>query len=64
MAFISSALCSILVQWRVRQYLKEEADTPLPDFPLYAHSGKVWAKEILGKVWYFGAWDDPQTALE
>ncbi|MBC7965926.1 MAG: hypothetical protein H7Z17_08375, partial [Fuerstia sp.] len=37
---------------------------PHPDFPLYAHSGKVWAKRILGKVWYFGSWDDPQAALD
>ncbi len=31
---------------------------------MYAHSAKVWAKKILGKVWYFGPWDDPQGALE
>ncbi len=37
---------------------------PHPDFPLYAHSAKVWAKRILGKVWYFGPWDDHQGALE
>ena len=37
---------------------------PHPEFPLYAHSGKVWAKKILGKLWYFGPWDDPDGSLK
>lgn len=38
-------------------------EKPTPDFPLYAHNTKRWAKKIAGKLHYFGTWDDPAGAL-
>jgi len=36
---------------------------PTPDFPLYAHNARQWAKRIRGRVHYFGPWSDPEGAL-
>ena len=42
----------------------EKPEKPHPDFPLFAHDTRRWAKKVLGKIHYFGRWEDPQGALK
>jgi len=43
---------------------KQKPGKPYKNFPMYAHACGQWAKRVRGKLFYFGKWDDPDTALK
>jgi integrase len=50
--------------YSIRRATVSKPSKPRPDFPLFPHNNGLWCKKVRGKLHYFGAWSDPQAALD
>lgn len=41
----------------------QRPEKPYPEYPLSVHASGKWCKKVRGRIYYFGAWDDPIRAL-